>query len=326
VNVDVATYKAEFMSHYYEKRARPKVAYALGLAHEWTRVGARAPLLANLAAAAGRRAAGIAPQREMPKIAKETFRAWYAKHGPRPQGRGSGRPRVLLWPDTFNDHYYPETLRAGLGVLGAAGFDVGIPKQDVCCGRPLYDYGFLDRAKKLLLEDVAALRSEIQAGTPLVGLEPSCVAVFRDELPNLLHGNEDAERLSKQTFTLAEVLEQAAAPPRFQMEEPLIVHGHCHQKAVMGMGAEQRILSRWGARFEIADTGCCGLAGSFGFEAAKFDLSMAIGEQVLFPLVRRADADTVLVADGFSCREQIRQGTGRHALHLAEALARGCGV
>jgi Fe-S oxidoreductase len=179
----------------------------------------------------------------------------------------------------------------------------------------------LPKARELLLDTIACLRGEIAAGIPLVGLEPSCVAVFRDELPNLLDGDEHAKRLSQQTYTLAELLSDRApgwTPP--SLERRALVQPHCHHESVMGFSKDQSLLQGLGLDLEVLDAGCCGMAGSFGFEADKYEVSMACAERALLPAVRSAAPDALILADGFSCRTQIEQGAGRQAIHLAEAL------
>jgi Fe-S oxidoreductase len=228
----------------------------------------------------------------------------------------------MLWPDTFNDHFHPETALAAVEVLEHAGFQVTIPGQPFCCGRPLYDYGLLDTAKSWLLDILTALAPAIDAGVPIVVLEPSCAAVFRDEMCEILPASERAKRLSRQTFTLGELLADRAdlgALPK--LHRRAIVHGHCHHKAVMKMDAELRVLQAVGLDYDALDSGCCGMAGSFGFERGHYDVSRKVGELVLLPAVRRAADETLVIADGFSCREQIAQETNRRALHLAEVLA-----
>jgi Fe-S oxidoreductase len=228
---------------------------------------------------------------------------------------------VLLWPDTFNNYFLPHTARAATTVLEALGYTVRIPTRPLCCGRPLYDFGMLDLAKRQLRQILDVLRHEIRAGTPIVGLEPSCVAVFRDELVNLFPHDEDAIRLSKQVFTLAELLDrQPPQRPLPRLASPAIVHGHCHQKAVMGLTAEQKVFEALGLQYQVLDSGCCGMAGSFGFTQAHYKTSIQVGELVLLPAVRKADRHTLILADGFSCRQQIEQTTDRRGLHLAEAL------
>jgi Fe-S oxidoreductase len=228
---------------------------------------------------------------------------------------------VLLWPDTFTNYFQPGIAKAAVEVLETAGFQVIVPKANLCCGRPLYDHGMLDRAQALLFQILDELSPEIEAGIPIVGLEPSCVAVFRDELLNLFPDDERAQALSRQTFLLSEFLETKAknfALPR--LNRRALVHGHCHHKSLMKMTAEEAVLRRLGVDFQSPAPGCCGMAGSFGFERDKYDISIAIGELELLPAVRHAPPDWLIIADGFSCREQIAQGSPRRALHLAEVL------
>jgi Fe-S oxidoreductase len=207
-------------------------------------------------------------------------------------------------------------------VLEAAGFRIEVPQASLCCGRPLYDFGMLDRAESLLGGILDALRPAIRAGVPVVGLEPSCVAVFRDELTNLFAHDEDARRLSQQTFLLSEFLEKQAADFKLpRLPRRAVVHGHCHHKAVMKMDDEARVLDRVGLNYDLLDSGCCGMAGSFGFEREHYDVSIAVGEYELLPHIRRAPKDALIIANGFSCREQIAQTTDRRALHLAEVIA-----
>jgi FAD/FMN-containing dehydrogenase/Fe-S oxidoreductase len=323
VGVDMATYKAEFLAHYYEGRLRPAAAYSMGLIHWWARLASTLPAAANLVTAAPPLAAalkflgGIAPERRLPRFAPRTFkRVFRARPGPNGKGR-----RVLLWADTFTNHFHPAIATAAVEALEAAGCEVVVLDRTLCCGRPLYDWGMLDLAKKLLRQTLAALRPEIAAGTPIVVLEPSCAAVFRDEAPNLLAHDEDARRLPRQTYTLGEFLSRQARDAAVgRLDRPVVFHGHCHQKAVIGTEGERDVLRRIGARLEVLEAGCCGMAGSFGFEKDKYTISMRIGERVLLPAVRGAAPDALVVADGFSCREQIAQGAGRQALHLAEVL------
>ena len=194
-----------------------------------------------------------------------------------------------------------------------------IPSQPLCCGRPLYDYGMLDTARRWLHATLTALAPEIAAGVPVVGLEPSCVAVFRDEMRELLPDREDAKRLANQTFLLSEFLTDHHVPyPK--LYRTALVHGHCHQRAIMKLDAEQQALRSMGLQVDVLDSGCCGMAGSFGFERDHYDVSMKVGERVLLPAVRHAPKDILIVADGFSCRTQIAQSTDRRALHLADLM------
>jgi FAD/FMN-containing dehydrogenase/Fe-S oxidoreductase len=324
VNVDMATYKAEFLAHYYEGRRRPIAAYAFGLMYWWTRVAERMPRLVNFVTQTpglrtlAKAAVTMAPERRIPAFAPQTFRTWFAKR----VVRNEGKPQVMLWPDTWNNHFHPTTAQAAVDVLEAAGFQVIVPAVSLCCGRPLYDYGMLTLARKLLVRTLDAVRPQLRAGICIVGLEPSCVSVFRDELPNLLPGDADAERLQRQTYLLSEFLaEQAAHFSVPRLEGKAVVHGHCHQKAVLKFKDEETLLSKLGLDYSVLDSGCCGMAGAFGFEKGEhYDVSIACGERVLLPKVREAAPDTLIVSNGFSCREQIAQTTGRQAMHIAEVL------
>ncbi|RKG81809.1 FAD-binding oxidoreductase [Corallococcus exercitus] len=323
VNVDMATYKAEFLSHHYRGRLRPRHAYAFGLVMFWARVGGRVPWLANFVTHApglrtlAKAAAGVHPAREVPRLDATPFQRRVRGRRARKGTRGP----VVLFPDTFNNFFHADTASAALEVLEAAGFEVRVPQGFVCCGRPLYDYGMLDTAKALLRHTLTRFREEIRAGTPFVLLEPSCAAVFRDELLNLLPHDEDAKRLAAQTYVLSELLQKRA--PDFEvpkLEGKALVQGHCHHQAVMKFHDEEKWLDRTGLDWEKPDSGCCGMAGAFGYERDKYDVSQACGERVILPKVREASGDTLLIADGFSCREQIRQATGRKPLHLAQVL------
>jgi Fe-S oxidoreductase len=265
----------------------------------------------------------------MPRFASTTFQQWARKHqlpmvrgkADRPSSQEAGARQVILWADTFNNYFHPETALAAAEVLKHAGFSVTVPRQHLCCGRPLYDFGMIDKARKYLQQIMQVLGPEIDAGVPIVVLEPSCASVFRDELRNLFPSEARAERLRGQTFLLSEFLQRHAPeyqPPR--LARKVLLHGHCHHKALMKMNDEEALLRRMGVECQSVDAGCCGMAGPFGFEKDKFEVSQAIGERVLLPSVRRTEPDTLIVSDGFSCREQIFQATGRKALHCAEVI------
>lgn len=323
VNVDMATYKAEFLSHYYAGRLRPRAAYSMGWIYWWARIASHVPHLANLVTQSSvlggliKTVGGLAPNRTLPPSASPSFTSWFRRR----RVEDNGGTDVLLWPDTFNNYFLPETAKAAVEVLEAAGCRVRIPDRPLCCGRPLYDFGFLGMASRQLRQLLHVLREDISAGTPIVGLEPSCVAVFRNELTNLFPHDQDAMRLSRRVFTLAEFLTEHR--PDFRppiLHRKAIMHGHCHQKAVMGVSAETRLLEQMQLDVQVLDSGCCGMAGSFGFKAEHADLSAQIGERVLLPAVREADPRMLIMADGFSCREQIAQLTDRQGLHLAQVL------
>jgi len=324
VSVDMATYKAEFLSRHYKRRLRPPQAYSMGLIMLHARLAALVPGLANAVAAAPglsalvKRLGGISPKRQMPPFAQQTFKSWFSERtSVNPDG-----PPVVLFPDTFNNFLHPEPLKASVEVLEGAGFRVIVPMEHLCCGRPLYDYGMLDTARLFWKRMLAVLRPYIQDGVHVVGVEPSCLAAFRDELPNMLPYDEDAKRLSLQTLTLAEFLEQHARdewePPK--LHRKAIVHGHCHHEATMGFGTDQQMLDRMGLDFEVLDSGCCGMAGSFGFERDHYDISVKIGERRLLPATREAARDTLVIADGFSCKTQVEELTDRRPLHLAQVM------
>ncbi len=322
VGVDVATYKAEYLSHYYEGKRRPLNHYAFGHIDRWARIGSSFPGIANfLTQTPGLRdiakfLAGVSPQRTIPAFARTSFRGWFARRRP-----ADPATPVVLWPDTFNNYFHPETAIAAVEVLEMAGFQVQLPTDNVCCGRPLYDFGMLDRAKKLLLQTLATLDREIAEGIPIVVLEPSCASVFRDELLNLFPDDSRAQKLSAQVFLLSEFLQSKAHLSRLPtLSREALVHGHCHQKSALKMTDEEAVLRRLGVDYETPSPGCCGMAGAFGFEKEKYPVSLAIGELELLPAVRNAPPDWLIIANGFSCREQIQQCTGRHALHLAEVI------
>ena len=323
VGVDVATYKAEFLSHFYQGRMRPRGAYAFGNIDIWARLASMAPRLVNLTTQTpflrdvAKLIAGIPRERSIPPFARQTFRHWFDRRKP----RNLDRSPVLLWPDTFNNYFLPDTAKAAVEVLESAGYRVVLPKARLCCGRPLYDWGMLDRAKKLLLKILDTLENEISNDIPIVVLEPSCAAVFRDELLNLFPKDNRAQKLSRQMFLLSEFLQQKAK--HFQLPRlarMALVHGHCHHKSVMKMTDEESVLHKMEIDFQTPAPGCCGMAGSFGFESDKYELSLAIGELELLPAVRKAAPDCLVIANGFSCREQIAQCTNRRALHLAEVI------
>jgi Fe-S oxidoreductase len=323
VKVDMATYKAEFMSHYYAGRLRPRHAYASGLIDRWARAASHAPALVNFLtqrepfAGAARRFAQVAPQRRVPPIAAQSFTRAFAAR----RSASNAGPQVILWPDTFTNYFHPDVAHAAVEVLERAGWHVRIPPVPLCCGRALYEFGFLDRARAYLKRVMAVLDADIRAGTPIVGLEPACVSVFREELPNLFANDAQAKRLSRQVHLLSELLDrqgEAFQPPPLQRRA--VMQAHCHHKAVLKTDAQLRVLHKLGVDVEMLDSGCCGMAGSFGFERDKYEVSMRCAERVLLPAVRTAGEDTLILADGFSCREQIVQCTGRRALHIAQVL------
>jgi FAD/FMN-containing dehydrogenase/Fe-S oxidoreductase len=323
VSVDMAKYKAEFLAHHYKGRLRPPAAYSMGLIMLHARLASRVPRLANAVPRLPgvKRAAGISPARDLPRIASKPFMDWWRARAV----VNPAAPPVVLFPDTFNNFLHPEVLRAAVEVLEDAGHRVVVPERRLlCCGRPLYDYGMLDAARLLLRRLVDTLRGHARAGTYVVGVEPSCVAVFRDELVGMLPHDEDAKRLSLQTLTMPEFLQRHCegwdAPRR---DGRAVVHGHCHQKAVMGMDDETALLERLGLEVELLDSGCCGLAGSFGFEASHHDLSVQIARDRLLPLLDQKPPDALVIADGFSCKTQVEALSAHRPVHAVQVVAEG---
>ncbi|GFM17045.1 MULTISPECIES: FAD-binding and (Fe-S)-binding domain-containing protein [Mycobacteriaceae] len=322
VNVDMATYKAEFTHHHYQGRpwARPLSHWSMGWLPLWSRVAAKAPKLANRLARGPlvKRLGGIADEREIPQFAEQTFTSWFAA---RPVTAGP-KGRVLLWPDSFTNHLAPQVGQAAVAVLEAAGYQAVLPERPVCCGLTWISTGQLNAAKKRLTSSLTALAPHLAAGTPIVGLEPSCTAVLRRDAHELLPDDPRAAQAAETTHTFAEfVLASGWQPP--QLDAQALVQTHCHQHAVLGFDADRTLMAKAGIAADIPDSGCCGLAGNFGFERGHYEVSQQVGERVLLPAVRNAAPETAVVADGFSCRTQIAQGTERRAVHLAELLARG---
>jgi FAD/FMN-containing dehydrogenase/Fe-S oxidoreductase len=331
VEVDMATMKAEFLAHHYQGRLRPRAHYSMGWLPMAARLASRAPRLVNaLTQAPVLRDAitwsgGIDRRRRVPLFARQTFQAWSARRRPAPAGPRGRRGRVVLWPDTFTNHLTPSIGQAATEVLEAAGYEVIVPGQPLCCGLTWISTGQLATARRVLRRTVDALAPYLREGVPVVGLEPSCTAVFRSDARELMPGDQDVQRLREQTVTLAELLRDRTdgwQPP--QVGGQAIAQTHCHQHAIMGYDADRALLADAGVDLDVLDSGCCGLAGNFGFEAGHYGVSMACAERVLLPAVRDAGQQTLVLADGFSCRTQIEQaGTGRVPVHLAEVLAAG---
>ena len=327
VNVDLATYKAEFLAHYYQGRRRPLRHYAFGFMDKWARphpsspeslrISPIFPCVCLACSHAVRALLGIAPQRTLPHFASRSFQSTC-----KPQMSSQARQTVVLWPDTWNNYHHPEALAAARSILTDAGYNVRLPQGHICCGRPLYDFGFLAEARPISNALWRGLRLQIDAGRPIIFLEPSCASVFRDELRNFFPTSARAQRLREQSLLLSDFLLHHAPdyqPPSL-VGRTIILHGHCHQKSLMKMKSEVQLLERTGAQVTLLDSGCCGMAGPFGFEKEKFAISQTLAERVLLPAIRAAAPGAILIADGFSCREQIAQNSPRRALHLAQVL------
>ncbi len=327
VSVDMATYKAEFLAHHYARRSRPLRAMLFGHIDWWAAIASRVPRLVNAfgsvrpLAGPMQSAVGIAPRRRLPRFATETFQRWMQTHPPRSEGRP-----IVLWSDTFTNYFHPEVGRAAVHVLERLGYHVVVPPQ-TCCGRPLYDFGLLESAREHLHDVFVSLADAVTNDTPVVVLEPSCFAVFRDEARNLFGDRPIAAAIGERVVLFDDFVrshfEQGDLPP---ISRNALVHIHCHQQALAGrdLAAGTFAAARLPAR--IADAGCCGMAGSFGFDKRHYEVSMAVGERLLLPAVRDAAPDTLIIANGFSCREQIRHGTGRRAHHFAEVVSRAIGA
>ncbi|MFC4008926.1 FAD-binding and (Fe-S)-binding domain-containing protein [Nonomuraea purpurea] len=324
VNVDMATYKAEFLAHHYRLRLRPRAHYSMGWLPLWAALASGAPGAVNaLTRAPGlsrlvKAVAGVAKERELPKFAGQRFIDWFNRRVP--EGPGT-RGRVVLWADTFTNSFDPHIGQAAVRVLEAAGFEVRVPPVTLCCGLTWISTGQLGIARRVLARSVRALRPWAEAGVPVVGLEPSCTAVFRSDGPELLN-TPDTRLVSERTLTLAELLQTRAGDWRpGSAGGQAVAQVHCHQSAIMGYDADRAVLDRFGIRTSVLDSGCCGQAGNFGFERGHYDVSVACAEEALWPAVRAAGPDEAILADGFSCRTQIAAAhTGRRARHLAELL------
>ena len=326
VNVDMASYKAEFLYHYYQGKIRPLQMWLFGYMFVWAKFASLMPAVANFFTQAApfstwfKNLAKVAHQREIPMFADSTFRQWYARR----THRNSGNERVLLWTDTWNNYFHPHTAMAAVEVLEDAGYEVLIAQRQICCGRPLYDYGLLEQAQRQVHAILNELRPLIREGVPVIGLEPSCLSVFKDEMQNMVPDDIDANRLAAQCFMLETFLNKKAErdegyrPPK--LDRSAIVHEHCHKKSLLDPTSESHVFEQMHLQHETLQSGCCGMAGAFGFEKDHYDMSVACGERVLLPKVREAKPETIVVADGFSCREQIAQTTKRQALHPAEVM------
>ena len=338
VQVDMAAYKSEFLAQRYKGRLHPLQHYIFGFADRLARYGSLVPSLTNalltgpIASPLVKRIAGVARERRLPSLAAKNYQksrfVAQENNAARREAQSPGRPVLVLWPDTWNNYYHPQTLAAAETVLRQAGFQVEVPKGHICCGRPLYDFGLLDAARSYLANVLSRMAPQIDADLPFIFLEPSCASVFKDELLELFPNEPRARRLSQQVWLLADWL--AAKVPDFVFGNlagaHILVHGHCHHKAVFGGAANEiALLRNTGATVEAIQAGCCGMAGPFGFEADKFEVSRNIANQELLPALKAAGPTTIVVADGFSCREQVEQLAHVKALHFAEVLARTCG-
>ncbi len=337
VQVDMTRYKSEFLAQKYKGKLHPLHHYVFGFADKMARLGSLTPAITNLVLSSPisspliKHIVGVAKERQMPQLARKSYKAARG-----PADETSNVPRaakppgevVVLWADTWNNYYHPQTLVAAERVLMQAGFRVQTTKGHICCGRALYDFGLLDTAKGYMAKVLDSIAPQINAGLPFIFLEPSCASIFKDEALELFPNDERAQKMSRQVWLLADWLAEKA--PEWVNGRlagaQVLLHGHCHHKAVFG-GPKNEIalLRKAGAQVEMVNTTCCGMAGPFGFEADKIEVSKAIANLGLLPAVNAADATTIIVADGFSCREQIAQLSDREGMHFAEILDRSCG-
>ena len=320
MGVDMASYKTEVLYQRYRRRLRPAAHYSLGWLPVWARVASRTPTLVNRAlrgplAPAAKRIGGVDGRRPLPAFAPRTFRHWFARHP------ATGGNPVLLWVDTFTNHFVPQVGIAAVAVLEGAGFRVAIPEHPLCCGLTWVSTGQLGTARKMLSRSVAALEAAAKAGVPIVGLEPSCTALFRGDAAELLGRTPAVTAVAESMRTLAELLTAADGwqPPTLAGTSA-IVQPHCHHRAVLGYSADLALLARAGVNTRMVD-GCCGLAGNFGAERGHYDLSVAIANNELLPALVSAAPDAVVLTDGFSCRTQVDHLAGRQSMHLAELFA-----
>jgi FAD/FMN-containing dehydrogenase/Fe-S oxidoreductase len=335
--VDMATYKAEALYQRYRGRLRPASHYSLGWLPRWARLAVLAPRLANAAlgssavARLAKRLGGIDERRDLPRFAPQSFRRWFAGHagvasGNKVSGNNiaarngtAGKP-VLLWVDTFTNAFAPHVGQAAVRVLESAGYSVIITERTACCALTWISTGQLDAARKQLRRAIDSLGPALDAGLPIVGLEPSCTAVLRADAAELLPGNPRAAALSGAVRTLAELLRETPGwtPPDLS-GVTAVAQPHCHHRAAGSWAADAALLRSTGASV-TAVGGCCGLAGNFGVERGHYDVSVAVAETSLLPAVRAAGADATILADGFSCRTQLDQLAGTSGTHLAELL------
>jgi Fe-S oxidoreductase len=329
-SVDMAKIKTEYLAQYYDAHGVPLRARVFGHIHTLNRLGSLAAPVANAAlrsplAGVAKRAIGVHPKREIAPFASQTFEQWFEE---RRETKPSGKRGLLVYfHDTFTNFNYPEIGQAAVRLLEAAGYTVEIVQRRACCGRPMLSKGLVEQARKLAQQNLAALMPYARQGVPIIGTEPSCILTLRDEYPDLLPESADVEQIAQNSFMIDEFLAKLAAEGELDISwrddagPRVLFHGHCHQKALIGMGPSMAILNAAGCAAEESGAGCCGMAGSFGYEAEHYDVSRKIGAERLFPKVTEQAPDTVIAVTGVSCHEQIDHFTHRRPLHIAEVLA-----
>jgi FAD/FMN-containing dehydrogenase/Fe-S oxidoreductase len=329
--VNMTRLKAEWLTKYYAVHGTPLRARLFGYINLINRIGSTFAPVSNWALGlpgvnvVNEKLFGISRHRRLPHFARQPFHAWFHQHQPHPNAGRAGS--VVLFPDTFATYNEPEIGQAAVRLLEVVGYTVVLPQRQVCCGRPMISKGLLEAVKELAQQQMEWLAPYAEAGLPIVGLEPSCILTFRDEYPDLLD-DPRAVKLAERTFLVDEFLAKqvenndVTIPLRKNGPRQFLLHGHCHQKALVGSMAALRLLRLIpDAEVREVDSGCCGMAGSFGYEAEHYAISQAIGERVLLPTVRALPPEVEVVAMGTSCRQQIAHGTERRARHLVEVLA-----
>jgi Fe-S oxidoreductase len=331
--VDMAKMKVEFLHHYRARKGLPLKDRLVAWLPRYAPFASRLAPAANALQGAFKTALGFASKRSLPDWRTDAFGETETRPSLRPGDEGKTGREVVLLIDTFSRYFEPENARAALAVLGAAGYTVHLPQaadggRPLCCGRTFLAAGLVDQAKVEARRVIGALKPFVARGVPVVGLEPSCLLGLRDEFLSMLPGGDSAE-VAMNAFLFEEFLAREHAAGRLKLAlKPLaqkraLLHGHCHQKAFAAMPAVEQVLSLVpGLAVETVESSCCGMAGAFGYEAAHYDVSMKMGELSLLPKVRAAAPDVLVVADGTSCRHQIRDGAGREAIHVARVLER----
>jgi Fe-S oxidoreductase len=341
----MASLKSEFLYQYQQAHGVPLRSRVFGNVAQLNRIGQPIAGLANaMLAGPGKwamTALGVHPERSLPRFAAQPFSQWYRQHESQQNGNHPTRGPVLFFHDTFTEHNHPAVGQAAIRVLEAAGYEVILAEKHACCGRPAVSKGMLDEARRMAAQNVVQLAPYAREGIPIVGVEPSCMAMFVGEYRELLAGITPAGERSSLEEPLsiqADAVARVAMPiDRFlvmaQREADLglafdgkqrhvLFHGHCQQKAVFGIENTIAMLGMIpGCSVEVIDSSCCGMAGSFGYEREHYDLSLKLAEMSLAPAVRAAPAETIICATGTSCRDQIDHTTSRVALHPIEVLA-----
>jgi Fe-S oxidoreductase len=333
----MAKIKFEFLAHYYEKHPVPLRAKIFADIAFWSRLssGLTAPLanglMRNPLVRWGlERFLGLSRRRSLPEFAGQPFTRWFRQRSvissqkAAVSNQNPKSKRVVLFNDTFNTYNYPHVAIAATEVLEAAGFEVILPGHK-CCGRPMMSKGLVNQARRAARETLDKLAPLAEQGLPIVGLEPSCLLSMRDEYFSLLPGDPRVKLVADHCFTFEEFMAHLAGAGDLNLNfaaepRPVLLHGHCHQKALVGAGPGKRTLALPGYTVTEVDSGCCGMAGAFGYEVEHYDISLAMAERRLLPAVRQQDQNTLIAAAGVSCRQQIKHGAGRQALHPAEIL------